>query len=65
MKILLRELEQSTLPSSSAGTLIFFQTTFNKTSVAIIKLNFSFTIEKILQGIKNAKMIHRDFTPKY
>lgn len=62
MKTLLRELEQSTLSSSSAGTLIFIQTTLNKISVADIKLYFSFTIEKILQDIKNAKVIQRLYT---
>lgn len=62
MKTLLRELEQSTLSSSSAGTLIFIQTTFNKISVAVIKFYFSFTTEKILQGIKNAKVIQRLYT---
>lgn len=62
MKTLLRELEQSTLSSSSAGTLIFIQTTFNKISVAVIKLYFCFTTEKILQDIKNAKVIQRLYT---
>lgn len=44
---------------TGTGTLIFIQTPFNKISVAVIKLYFSFTLEKTLQGIKNAKVIQR------